>query len=168
MERLFTPWRLSYVTGASGGTSGCIFCDAANPADTFHEPLILFRARLSYVILNRYPYNNGHLMVVAQRHVANLQATSREERDELMEVTRLAETALAEAYAPHGMNIGINLGRTAGAGIVDHLHVHLIPRWNGDTSFMSVIGEVRVLPEELPQTAARLRPIFERLAREHP
>src|SRR5205085_5311716 len=116
----------------------------------------------------RFPYNNGHLMVVANRHVANLHATNRAEREAITELTRHAEMALTEAYAPHGLNVGINLGRTAGAGVVDHLHVHVVPRWNGDTSFMSVIGNVRVLPEELPQTAARLRPIFERLALEQP
>jgi ATP adenylyltransferase len=165
MERLWTPWRLSYVTGASGGVSGCIFCDAVGPiAD--HDPLVLIRCSDAYVILNRYPYNNGHLMGVTNRHVASLNGTTREEREALMELTRHAEMALTEAYTPQGINIGINLGRPAGAGVVDHLHVHLVPRWNGDTSFMSVIGNVRVLPEELGQTAERLRPIFERLTKE--
>lgn len=164
MERLWTPWRLSYVTGATGGVPGCIFCDAADPADIDHSALVLVRRPAAYVILNRYPYNNGHLMVAIARHVANLQTATREEREAVMELTRHAEMALMEAYVPHGINVGINLGRPAGAGVVDHLHVHLVPRWNGDTSFMSVIGNVRVLPEELGQTASRLRPIFERLA----
>jgi len=163
VERLWTPWRLSYITGAAGGSTGCIFCDAARAGSSDHEALVLLRTRLAYVILNRYPYNNGHLMVVANRHVATLEASTREEREALMELTRLAEMALTEAYDPQGLNIGVNLGRPAGAGVVDHLHVHLVPRWNGDTSFISVFGNVRVLPEELPQTAARLRPIFERL-----
>jgi ATP adenylyltransferase len=163
VEHLWTPWRLSYVTGASGSAAGCIFCDAAAPDDVGHRPLVLIEQPLTYVILNRYPYNNGHLMVVTRRHLPNLQSATREERHELMELTRLAEMALTEAYTPQGINVGINLGRPAGAGVVDHLHVHLVPRWSGDTSFMSVIGNVRVLPEELPQTAARLRPIFERL-----
>src|SRR5262249_33912816 len=95
---------------------------------------------------------------------ATLAATTRKERDELMRLTRHAEIALTEAYAPQGINIGVNLGRPAGAGVLDHLHVHLVPRWNGDTNFMTVVGDTRVLPEELSQTAARLRPIFERLA----
>ena len=162
------------MTGASGpptpgggSPEGCIFCAAAQEAALIADTdLVLIRGRLAYVILNRYPYNNGHLMVVTNRHVPSMQATTREERTELVELTRHAEMALAEAYSPHGINVGINLGRPAGAGIVDHLHVHLVPRWNGDTSFMSVIGNVRVLPEELGQTAERLRPIFERLAAE--
>ena len=105
-------------------------------------------------------------MVVMRRHVATLEGATREELSEIVQLTRHAEIALSEAYSPQGINVGINLGRPAGAGIVDHLHVHLVPRWTGDTSFMSVVGNVRVLPEELGQTATRLRPIFERLARE--
>ena len=150
------------MTGA-GGDSGCIFCDTSQPG---REELILARGRLSYVILNLYPYNNGHLMVVPTRHVASLALTTAEERDELMALTRHAEMALTEAYTPQGINVGLNLGRPAGAGVVDHLHVHLVPRWNGDTNFMSVIGEVRVLPEDLATTKKRLQPIFERLTRE--
>ena len=103
-------------------------------------------------------------MVVPRRHVATLASSTPDELADLVRLTRDAEIALAEAYTPQGINVGINLGAPAGAGIVDHLHVHLVPRWTGDTSFMSVIGETRVLPEELPRTAARLRPIFERLA----
>jgi ATP adenylyltransferase len=121
---------------------------------------------LSYVILNKYPYNNGHLMVAPTRHIATLAATTEDERAELMRLARHAEMALGEAYIPQGVNIGINLGRPAGAGIVDHLHIHVVPRWNGDTSFISIVGNTRVLPEDLGTTAARLRPIFERLAKD--
>jgi ATP adenylyltransferase len=149
------------VTSASGAASGCIFCNTAQPG---RDDLVLVRGRLTYVILNLYPYNNGHLMVVPDRHVATLEASTPEERVELMRFTRHAEMALTEAYAPQGINIGINLGRPAGAGVLDHLHVHLVPRWNGDTNFMTVIGNVRVLPEDLGATAEKLRPIFERLA----
>jgi ATP adenylyltransferase len=148
------------VKSASGDSSDCIFCDI-DEAD--RNGLMLIRGRLCYVILNLYPYNNGHLMVVPNRHVATLQATTVEEREELMRLTRLAEMALTEAYAPQGINVGMNLGRPAGAGVVDHLHVHLVPRWSGDTNFMSVIGETRVLPETLGETGQHLRPIFERL-----
>ena len=152
------------MTGAVGGTSdGCIFCDVAR--ESTRDDLVLVRTPLSYVVLNLYPYNNGHLMVVPNRHVASLASSTPDELSDVMRLTRHAEIALAEAYTPQGINVGINLGRPAGAGIVDHLHVHLVPRWTGDTSFMSVVGNTRVLPEELPQTAARLRPIFERLAR---
>ena len=166
MERLWSPWRLAYVTGAVGGTSDhCIFCDAG--PDSSRDDLVLVRTALCYVVLNLYPYNNGHLMVVPKRHVASLASCTPDELVDLMRLTRHAEIALAQAYTPQGINVGINLGRPAGAGIVDHLHVHLVPRWTGDTSFMSVVGDTRVLPEELPQTAARLRPVFERLANDN-
>jgi ATP adenylyltransferase len=150
------------VTGASGAApASCIFCDTNQPG---RDELVLVRGRASYVILNLFPYNNGHLMVVPNRHVATLEASTAEERDELMRFTRHAEMALTEAYRPQGINVGINLGRPAGAGVLDHLHVHLVPRWNGDTNFMTVVGNVRVLPEDLSETVKRLRPIFERLA----
>jgi len=164
VEHLWAPWRLAYVTGASGSrTDDCIFCNTSEPG---RGDLILIRGRVSYVILNLFPYNNGHLMVVPNRHVAGLAATTREEQAELMQLTRHAEIALTEAYAPQGINIGINLGRPAGAGVLDHLHVHLVPRWNGDTNFMTVVGNVRVLPEDMQSTAAKLKPIFERLHRD--
>jgi ATP adenylyltransferase len=151
------------VTGASGErTSECIFCNTSRPGS---DDLILVRGRVAYVILNLYPYNNGHMMVVPNRHIASLESTTAEEREELMRLTRHAEMALTEAYRPQGINIGINLGRPAGAGVVDHIHIHLVPRWNGDTNFMTVVGETRVLPEDLPATKKRLQPIFERLAR---
>jgi ATP adenylyltransferase len=160
MERLWSPWRLAYVAGASGGDPGCIFCQTDEPG---RDELILVRGRVSYVILNLFPYNNGHLMVVPNRHVATLSSTTSDEQAELMRFMRHAEMALTEAYTPQGINIGINLGRPAGAGIVDHLHVHFVPRWNGDTNFMTAIGNTRVLPEDLSATRDRLRPIFERL-----
>ena len=162
MQRLYSPWRLDYVTSASGDTAGaCIFCVAPGNDD----PLVLFKGTHTFVILNLFPYNNGHLMVVPNRHIGRLAEASSDELSELMRLTRVAEMALGEAYAPHGLNMGLNLGKPAGAGVADHLHMHVVPRWNGDTNFMSVVGETRVLPEELPVTAERLRPIFERLAR---
>ena len=162
MQRLWTPWRMAYVTTTSDAHA-CVFCAARAEADPGPAALTVFRGRTCFVILNLYPYNNGHLMVVPYRHVPTLDATSAEERAELIELTRRAEVALTEAYQPHGINVGINLGRAAGAGVVDHLHVHLVPRWSGDTNFMAVVGDTRVLPEDLHQSAARLRPIFERL-----
>jgi ATP adenylyltransferase len=166
MERLWSPWRLAYVTGTASD-AGCIFCDAArSDPDPARDALILIRGSACYAILNLYPYNNGHLMVVPKRHIGSLAAATPEELSELMLLTRDAEIALNEAYTPQGINIGINLGRPAGAGVLDHVHVHLVPRWNGDTNFMSVIGNTRVLPEDLAQTGRRLRPIFERLAAE--
>jgi ATP adenylyltransferase len=155
------------VTGADAISAvGCLFCDASGASSSDHDELVIIRAPLAYIILNRYPYNNGHLMVAPKRHVGTLHGASPEELSEIIRLTRHAEIALSEAYKPQGINVGINLGRPAGAGVVDHLHVHMVPRWTGDTSFMSVVGNVRVLPEELGQTAARLRPIFERLARD--
>ena len=150
------------MTSASGGTTDCIFCNISEPG---RDDLIVARGRVSFVILNLYPYNNGHLMVVPNRHVPNLASLTAEEQSELMRLTRHAEIALNEAYSPHGLNVGINLGRPAGAGIADHLHVHLVPRWNGDTNFMTVVGNVRVVPEALDATKAKLQPIFDRLAR---
>jgi len=161
LERLWTPWRLAYVSGG-GESSGCVFCSA--PDDENAAPLVVFRGDTCFVILNLFPYNNGHLMVIPNRHIASLAAATPEERCELIELTAIAETALTEAFAPHGMNLGINLGKPAGAGILDHVHMHVVPRWNGDTNFMTVVGRTRVLPEELPDTADRLRPIFARLA----
>jgi ATP adenylyltransferase len=151
------------VTSASGGDIGCIFCNLDEPG---RDELVLLRGRVAYVILNLYPYNNGHLMVVPNRHIATLAAMTAAEQAEVMRLTRHAEIALTEAYKPQGLNIGINLGRPAGAGIVDHLHVHLVPRWNGDTNFMTAIGNTRVLPEDLAATRQRLQPIFERLSRD--
>jgi ATP adenylyltransferase len=160
MERIWSPWRHAYVT-RSEDSSGCVFCIARTIGDG--RQLIVHEGQLAYVILNKFPYNAGHLMVVPHRHVAQLALLEKDELTEMAVLTQLSEKVLTEAYAPQGINVGMNLGRPAGAGIVDHLHIHLVPRWNGDTNFMTVVGEVRVLPEELPNTADRLRPIFSKL-----
>jgi ATP adenylyltransferase len=171
MDRLWSPWRLPYIL-SGGEAKGCIFCDPSTSSGQPSDPdqpafdqssLIVFRGKTCYVILNLYPYNNGHLMVVPNRHIASLAAATQEELCELIELTRRSELALIEAYSPHGMNMGINLGKPAGAGVLDHVHMHVVPRWSGDTNFMTVVGETRVLPEELPDSAAKLRPIFEKL-----
>jgi ATP adenylyltransferase len=162
LDRLYSPWRLKYVTAASGEPSGaCIFCAALERDDA----LIVHRGVHTFVILNLFPYNNGHLMVVPNRHIGRLAAATDEELAELMRLTRTAEIAISSAYAPHGLNMGLNLGKSAGAGVLDHLHMHVVPRWEGDTNFMSVVGETRVLPEEIPTTATRLRAEFEKLTR---
>ena len=160
MDRLWAPWRLSYVTAAQVPPTNCIFCDPSAERDI---DLVVFRGERSYVILNLYPYNNGHLMVVPDRHLSALEALTPDEQIELMRLTRLSEMALNEAYKPQGINVGINLGKAAGAGIENHLHIHLVPRWSGDTNFMTAVGQTRVLPEDLASTAARLRPIFAKL-----
>jgi ATP adenylyltransferase len=148
------------VTGEAT-TAGCVFCAARDGAD---DSLVVFSGRDCFVILNKYPYNNGHLMVVPNRHIATVSEATPAELSEMMALAARAELAIREAYAPHGLNMGINLGKPAGAGILDHLHLHVVPRWNGDTNFMTVVGETRVLPEDLTVTALRLRPVFERLA----
>jgi ATP adenylyltransferase len=166
VDHLWSPWRLEYVT--SKKATGCVFCDAPNPSQSAKaDPLVVHHAQLAYVILNLYPYNNGHLMVVPYRHESSLAGLTRDEMNEVGLLTQRCETALREAYRLEGINVGVNLGAPAGAGIEEHVHLHLVPRWNGDTNFMTVVGETRVLPEDLRATAARLRPIFERLAR-HP
>jgi len=162
MDRLWSPWRLDYVTGAKGRSTGCVFCEAARPPDP--DSLVVFEGASCFVILNLFPYNNGHLMVVPYRHVPSLAGLEPPELEELARLVRQSEIVLGEAYGPHGINVGANLGGSAGAGVKDHLHVHLVPRWYGDTNFMTVVGDTRVLPEELPQAAVRLRPLFARVA----
>ncbi len=159
MNRLWAPWRLAYVT-ALPSPAECIFCDASAQADA---ELVVYRGRLCFVILNLYPYTNGHVMVVPRRHLASMAALTHDELVEMAELTQAAERVLTEVYRPQGINLGMNLGRPAGAGVADHIHTHLVPRWTGDTNFMTVVGEVRVLPEEIAQTAERLRPAFARV-----
>ena len=163
MDRLWSPWRLEYVTGEKPDT-GCVFCRAADASANAAEPLVVFEGRACYVILNLYPYNNGHLLVVPYRHLPSLASLTANELHEMADLMQLGERVLEEAYRPHGVNVGINLGTPAGAGVLDHVHMHLVPRWNGDTNFMTVVGETRVLPEDLQQSAARLKPMFVRLA----
>jgi ATP adenylyltransferase len=148
----------------SGGAKSerCVFCDAQRDEEA--APLVVFQGPLCFVILNLFPYNNGHLLVVPNRHFASLAEATRDELCEMAGLLQQAEVALQEAYAPQGMNVGINLGKPAGAGILEHLHIHVVPRWTGDTNYMTVVGQTRVLPEELPATADRLRPLFARLA----
>ena len=173
MDRLWSPWRLDYITRGAQ-TSGCIFCVGATHASplqatgaslTQSNPLVVFEGSACYVLLNLYPYNNGHLMVVPYRHVATLAELTSDEMNEIGRLMQRCEAALTEAYKPHGFNVGINLGKPAGAGVLDHVHVHVVPRWSGDTNFMTVVGDMRVLPEDLGASAARLRPIFQKLDR---
>ena len=143
------------MTAAGQDAPGCIFCDAVLRGDG--EPLVVHRGHRTFVILNKYPYNNGHVMVVPHRHVGRLAALDADELAEMMALAQQVETALTAVYEPHGFNLGLNIGKPAGAGVLDHLHLHVVPRWNGDTSFMTVFGDTRVLPEELSATAERLR-----------
>lgn len=162
MKHLWTPWRMTYLRGESpgGAATDCIFCAKPKSTDEAAEHL-LARGTHCYVTLNLYPYNNGHLMVIPYRHVANLQALSAEECADLMALTQKALAVLDQAYHPEGYNVGFNLGRAAGAGIAEHLHQHIVPRWPGDTNYMSVVGEMRVIPEWIDQTYTRLREIWQ-------
>jgi len=150
------------VTDASRtAPADCIFCTAfATPE---RESLVVHRGIRAFVILNKFPYNNGHVMIVPTRHVARLADLDADDLAELMSLAQVTERALTDVYQPHGFNMGINLGRPAGAGILDHLHLHIVPRWNGDTSFMTVFDDTRVLPEELSETVRRLRAALDRL-----
>ena len=161
MDILFTPWRYSYITQGTSDPE-CFLCAAGRRPDD-PEGLVVATGRHHLVMLNLHPYSNGHLMVAPFEHFASPQESSPEARAEFWPLVLKSQRILAEAYSPHGFNLGMNLGTPAGAGVPGHFHFHLVPRWNGDTNFMTVVGRTRVLPEELPDTAARLRPIFDRL-----
>ena len=164
MERIWAPWREEYVTGAGkkgAKRRGCVLCrtlkDARRPGS-----LVAHVSPLSFVMMNRFPYNAGHVMVAPRRHVGTLAAATAEELSEVMALTRRLEGILGKAYKPDGINLGMNLGRAAGAGVADHIHLHVLPRWTGDTNFMTVVGETRVIPEDPAKACARLRSLFER------
>ena len=153
MEQLWAPWRLEYIKSAEE-QSGCLFCDAASGDD--EERLVVHRGERTLALLNKFPYSSGHFMVAPVRHVSEFGDL---EADEVLELHRLASAgmgALAQIYAPQGYNVGWNLGRVAGAGIVDHVHLHVVPRWSGDTNFMPVLADVKVLPEHLAETRRKL------------
>ena len=155
MDHLWTPWRYQFVQDPQP-PAGCIFCD--KPAEHRDEQnFILHRAAHNFVILNLYPYTSGHLMIVPYSHVATLDDAGPHVRAEMIELAARAETLLRAAYRPEGLNMGLNLGKCAGAGIAAHLHLHVLPRWPGDANFMSVVGETRVIPEDIPTTYAKLR-----------
>jgi ATP adenylyltransferase len=155
MDYLWTPWRYQYIAGG-GKDSRCIFCDAAEGHDDA-QSLVVFRARKNFVILNRYPYTSGHVMVVPYAHQATLEASDPEALAEMMALAKRIEQALSKLYRPDGYNLGMNIGRAAGAGIAGHIHLHVLPRWIGDTNFMTTTGETRLEPEELATTYQRLR-----------
>ena len=162
MDRLWSPWRGEYIASATASDSSerCVFCEIQADARNDQQNFVLHRARLNFVVLNIHPYSSGHLLIVPNEHTAELNAVSKETSDELMDLTKRAESAIQEAYQPDGINIGMNLGRAAGAGIAGHVHVHMLPRWNGDTNFMTTVGDTRVLPEDLTTTFGRLHDRF--------
>ncbi|MGQ9731167.1 MAG: HIT family protein [Candidatus Zipacnadales bacterium] len=160
MDRLWAPWRIGYVVGEK--PSGCIFCSKANAGDD-EEELILNRGDLSYVLMNAYPYNNGHLLVVPYDHVADVVALDEAQLAELMILTKRWIEILRATMAPDGFNVGLNIGRVAGAGIEQHVHLHIVPRWNGDTNFMPVLANTRVVPQSLRECYQLLRQGFRNL-----
>jgi ATP adenylyltransferase len=155
MDYLWTPWRYRYIANASKDDR-CIFCDALAAADD-ERTFVVLRAEKNFIILNRYPYTSGHVMVVPYAHVAELAAADPHTLAEMMHLAQRVQAALGRAYRPEGYNLGMNLGRAAGAGVTGHLHLHVLPRWAGDANFMTVTGETRVEPEELSTTYEKLR-----------
>lgn len=162
MKNLWAPWRYGYVSSMQ--SAGCIFCGiAGDRPEADRDNLVLARGERCFTVLNRYPYINGHMMIVPFRHVPDFTSASREETEEMMAMVRTAEGALRETMKCQGINGGWNLGSAAGAGVPGHLHLHVLPRWNGDTSFMSSVGGVRVLSQSLEQAWTNLSPGFRRL-----
>ena len=156
---IWAPWRMQYILSKKGPE--CIFCEEPKE-DKDRENLILFRSTQGFIIMNLYPYNNGHLMVVPYRHVYSITELSNDELLDRMKMVQQSVQCLKEAFLPEGFNIGLNIGKVAGAGIEEHLHFHVIPRWVGDTHFMAVLGEVRVIPEHVLNTYDKLFPLLNR------
>lgn len=163
MDRLWSPWRAEYI--ASGATAesqprSCVFCNLH--ADVHNDELnyVVYRGARCFIVLNRYPYISGHLLIVPNEHVGEFDGALKETTDELMDLTKRAQTALRETYHPDGFNVGMNLGQAAGAGIVDHIHIHILPRWLGDTNFMTPVSETRVIPEDPATTFKKLQSRF--------
>ena len=162
MKQLWAPWRIEYIL--SPKPDACVFCLPAHSKED-EQLLVLYRGQYTFVIMNKFPYNSGHLMVTPYRHVMNLQELTEGESSELMNLLRQCSRILQEYFHCQGQNLGLNIGEAAGAGIREHLHFHVVPRWNGDSSFMAVMDEVRVLPEHLTATYAGLKPHFDALYR---
>jgi ATP adenylyltransferase len=163
LERLWSPWRAEYIASGSSGDSksgGCVFCEISNDLTNDEKNLVLHRGAHNFVVLNLYPYVSGHLLIVPYDHIGELDAAAKEITDELMDLTKRSQTVLRNVYKPTGFNVGMNLGVSAGAGIAGHIHIHILPRWIGDTNFMSTIAQTRVLPEDLETTYLKLRDKF--------
>lgn len=158
MEKLWRTWRMEYIETAREREGGCIFCDL--PLGKAEDAMVLKDTGIAFAVMNLYPYNPGHVMVAPRRHTADLESLASEEMAEVGRLLQQAVDALKAAMTPEGFNIGMNLGRVAGAGVPGHLHWHVVPRWNGDSNFMPILGETRVLPELVEQTFEKLRPGF--------
>lgn len=158
MDVLWSPWRYDYITGSGQpAKSGCVFCEVLNNSASDEEKFIIVRAEFNFVILNIYPYTSGHLMIVPYEHVAAPDRAGKKTTDEMMDLIKRAQGALDEVYSPDGINVGMNLGKAAGAGVESHFHMHLLPRWVGDVNFMTAIGQTRTIPETLTTTYEKLK-----------
>ncbi len=160
MDRLWAPWRYAYIKAAKDGGGECIFVDLPAESDD-RKNLIIFRGTTAFVIMNAFPYNNGHLMVAPYKHTSDMADLDDSELLEVQQLVRDCIRWLSAAYHPEGFNVGANLGRAAGAGIEDHLHWHIVPRWSGDTNFMPVVGEVRVLPQSLEESYDAIKTVID-------
>lgn len=157
MDLLWSPWRYDYITGSEAAkTGGCVFCEILKSSASDEEKFILKRAEFNFVILNIYPYTTGHLMVIPYAHLADPAAADKQSTNEMMDLTKQSQTALSEVYDPDGLNLGMNLGKAAGAGVAGHYHMHVLPRWIGDVNFMTAIGQTRTLPETLQASYEKL------------
>lgn len=161
MEHIWSPWRYRYI--ATPDTSECVFCrvNVSPSSDSDRANLVVWRGSLNFLILNLFPYTSGHLMVATYAHIGSLSLADKETTTEMIEMAKRAQAAIESEYHPDGFNIGLNLGRAAGAGVTDHIHLHVVPRWVGDANFVSIVGETRVLPEELYVTYDRIKRYFE-------
>jgi ATP adenylyltransferase len=161
LDRLWSPWRSDYIASAGDADSSvCVFCKLRDEPDNDPTNFVVHRASHNFIVLNRYPYTSGHLLIVPYEHLGDLDMAAKATTDELMDLTKKCQTALREVYLPNGFNVGMNLGRAAGAGIAGHIHIHILPRWAGDTNFMTSVAEARVLPEDLSTTYEKLRGKF--------
>jgi ATP adenylyltransferase len=155
MKRIWASWRMKYI-GSANNNNDCVFCNVLTKMDGI-ENLVVMRSQRAFIILNKYPYTSGHVMVAPYLHKATLEDLDAPTRAEMMELASLCTTTLRKVYNPQGFNLGANIGEAAGAGVPGHVHLHIVPRWNGDTNFISTIGEVRVLPESLEETYRRIK-----------
>lgn len=161
MDRLWSPWRAKYIaSGVDSQAKTCVFCAIASDPTNDDSNFVVYRGTHAFVVLNLYPYISGHMLVIPYQHLGELDSTPKEITDELMDLIKRSQTALRKVYSPQGFNIGMNLGAAAGAGIVDHIHWHVLPRWSGDTNFMTTVATARVIPEDLETTYAKLRGEF--------
>lgn len=156
MEHLWAPWRMKYITSTNEKGQTCFLCDKPKQK-TDAENYLLYRGTTCFIVLNAFPYNNGHLMVAPYRHTGKLEDLADDERNELFTTVNKGVVILKKVFNPDGLNVGLNLGKAAGAGVSDHLHVHIVPRWNGDTNFMPVLADVKVVSEALEDTYSKLK-----------